>query len=924
MLEESVSFGDWVRQRRRQLDITQAELARRIGCATITVRKIEQDERRPSPQMAELLAENLAILQKEREAFLLRARGKFVSLLDSAHPPTHQPAFLDWSAEKTADEEPLFVAREVELDQLNGWLEEAIQGNGRVGFVTGEAGRGKTSLLAEFARRAQKHHKSLVVANGLCNAFSGAGDPYLPFRQVMGMLAGDVEADWAGGTISQERAVRLWRLAPFTLKTLLTDEQVLIDTFIPSAILARISATHQDSPTDWREALDRIQRDRSRRLNLEQRQLFEQFYELLHRLAARQPLLLLLDDLQWADSATVNLFFHLGRRLPGSRILIVGAYRPSEVALGRLDIDVSENQRHPLEAIVHELKRHYGEIELDLSRFMPDEGQAFVDALLDSEPNQLDADFRQALFWRTKGHPLFTVELLRTLQEQGDLVPDENGHWQAASSLSWGALPARVEAVIAQRIGRLSDDLRQVLRIASVEGETFTAQVVAQALHMEERSLLHALSQELDNRHRLVRERDEIEIGDQFLTHYQFRHALFQQYLYNSLSAAERRLLHGDIARALETLYGDEPGLVVVQLAYHFRHAGERRKALDYARQAAVRAETMYAFDEAIEYVNIALTQIRPGEQPEMRLALLEKLADLHVLLGQHPHAVAIYQEAVGLRRGLPDEDPMTLVLLHRKIGAAVVHMTWFADRQQYEALARNHLDAGLKLVEGQPPHEETIRLLTTLAEEAWYARVHPNWELAEQYANAAIDMAEDLDALVELSAALNTLAAVYGARGLFRERLELSLRRLELSRDPRFEDTREQASILLQTGRAMTMVGEFTRAMSYLQQAETLSRQIQALDLLFYTLRYQAVCYYRMDKWDEVLNIESQWRVLEQQYTNFEERVGPTCFFIALVATIHALRGEMDESLRLRQKSVEVMIANDGPVDGWGRDNHY
>jgi predicted ATPase len=831
---------------------------------------------------------------------------------------------LELSADKTAEQERLFVAREVEMAQLNSWLNEAVQGNGRVGFVTGEAGRGKTGLLAEFTRRAQEQHQTLAVANGICNAFSGAGDPYLPFRQVLSMLAGDVEADWAGGAISRERAVRLWHLAPFTLKTLLVNEQVLIDTFIPSAALARIFAAHQDGPTNWREALSRIQRDRARRHDLEQRQLFEQFYELLHRLAARQPLLLLLDDLQWSDSATINLLFHLGRRLPGSRILIVGAYRPSEVALGRSDVDVGENQRHPLEAVVHELKRLYGEIELDLSRFVPNEGQAFVEALIDSEPNQLDADFRQALFWRTKGHPLFTIELLRTLQEQGDLVLDKNGRWQVTSALSWDALPARVEAVIAQRVGRLSDELRQVLTVASVEGELFTAQVVAQVLQKEERLLMHALSQELDSRHRLVSERDEIEIGDKFMTHYQFRHALFQQYLYNSLSAGERRLLHHDIAHALETLYGDEQELVVIQLAYQFRHAGERRKALTYTNRAAERAETMYAFDEAIKYVNVALTLIRPGEQRETRLALLEKLADLHVLLGQHPQAVAIYQEAVGLRRSLPDEDVMMLVRLHRKIGATVVHMTWFADRQQYEALARNHLEAGLKLIEGRSPHEETIRLLTTLAEEAWFARVHPDWEMAEQHANAAIEMAEELDAIVELSAALNTLAAVYSARGLFRERLDLSLQRLELSRDPRFEGTREQASILLQTGRAMTMVGEFTGAMPYLKQAETLSHQIQELDLLFYALRYQAVCYYRMDKWDDVLNIESSWRALEQQYTNFEERIGPTCFFIALVAAIHALRGEMDESLRLRQESVEVMMANDGPVDGWGRDNHY
>jgi len=924
MLEETGSFGAWVRQRRRALDITQAELAQRVGCATITIRKIEHDERRPSTQMAKLLAERLAIPPEERDAFVRLARGEFVSFPVTSSYRPRVPAFLRAPAGEAEAKESLFVAREEQLAQLDGWLQEALDGNGRIGFVTGEAGSGKTSLLAEFARRAQEQYESPVAARGTCNAFSGAGDPYLPFRQALTMLAGDVESEWASGAISREWAVRLWHLAPYVLQTLLTEGQILIDTLIPGPILARIAASHENSPTNWREMLRHIRQDRVRRAKVEQRQLFEQSYDLLHRLATRKPLLLLLDDLQWADTGTLNLLFHLGRRLPGSRILVVGAYRPSDVALGQSDVDVRQSQHHPLEAIVHELKRHYGEIELNLSRFMPDEGRAFVEALLDSEPNQLDDEFRQALFWRTKGHPLFTVELLRALKEQGDLVQDESGRWLATSSLSWNALPARIEAVVAQRIGRLSEALRGILTVASVEGEIFTAQVVAQALHMDERQLLHVLSQELESRHRLVRERDEIEIGDQFVTRYQFRHALFQQYLYESLSAGERRLLHRDIARALQTLYEEQQASVVVELAHHFRHAGQRQEAFEYARLAADRSEAMYAFDEAIEYVRVALSLIRPGERRETRSALLEQLADLHVSLGQNSRAISIYQEAIDLRRGLPDEQAMTLVRLHRKIGTAVVHMTWFADRQEYETLARTHLEEGLELAESHPPHEETIRLLTTLAEETWYARVHPDWGLAERYASAAIEMAEELDELVELSAAQNTLAMVYGARGLFRKRLALSLQRLELSRDPRFEDTREQASILLETGQAMTMVGEFAEAIPYLEQAESVSRQIWALDLLFFAIRYQAVCHYRMDKWDDVLRLESKWRALEQQYVNFEERVGPTCFFLALVAAVHALRGETDEASRLRDKSVAVMEANDGPKDGWGRENYY
>lgn len=924
MKAETVSFGQWVRQQRRALDFTQAELAQRVGCAAITIRKIERDERRPSPQMAELLVEHLAIPGPEREAFLRLARGQFIAGGSQLRRSDGLPAFLDPSTDPAVAREDIFVAREIELKQLNSWLTVTLAGSGRIGFVTGEAGRGKTSLLAEFARRAQEEQKNLIVAGGICNAFSGSGDPYLPFRDILRMLIGDVEAGWAGGAISREQAVRLWRLAPYTLQTLLSDGQALIDVFIPELILARIAAAHPNSPGNWREELNRIRQERVRRRDIEQQQLFEQFFELLFKLAARQPLLLLLDDLQWADSASLNLLFHLGRRLPESRILIAGAYRPSEVALGRLETGDKDDQRHPLEPVIFEFKRHYGEIELDLGRFLPEAGMAFVEALIDSEPNRFDADFRQALFWRTKGHPLFTSELLRALQEQGDLFKDGEGRWQTSPSLRWDSMPARVEAVIAQRVGRLDNTLREVLTVASVEGEIFTAQVVAQVLQRGELPLLRSLAQELENRHRLVHERDEIEIGEQFLNHFQFRHALFQQYLYNALSPGERRLLHRDVARALESLYGAEQAAIVVQLAYHYRQGGEREKALAFTRQAARQAEAMYAFDEAVEYVHAALSLIRPGDQRELRLALLEQLADLHVSLGERPEAIAIYQEAIGLQGSLLGENRVTLTRLHRKIGMTVAHMTWYEDRQEHELLAREHLQLGLDLVAGRPPHIETVRLLVAVAEESWFSRVQPDWDRSEYYANLAIEMAETLDTPVELSAALNTLAAVYGARGLFRERLQVSLRRLALSRDPRFDDVREQASILTQTGRALTLVGEYSEAIPYLQEAEDLSQRIQALDLLFYALRYQAVCYYRLDQWDAVLGIEDQWRGMAERYTNFEERAGPTCFFIALVASIHALRGRMEQARQLRGESVAVMVANDGPMEGWGRDNHY
>jgi hypothetical protein len=137
-------------------------------------------------------------------------------------PPIEVPAeLLSILAGEGSDGEPaVFVAREGELAQLNSLLERALAGQGRVTFITGEAGSGKTALLQEFARRAQEVHGDLVVANGNCSAYTGIGDAYLPLREIMELLTGNVEARWAAGAMSQGHARRLWRMLPYAAQAL--------------------------------------------------------------------------------------------------------------------------------------------------------------------------------------------------------------------------------------------------------------------------------------------------------------------------------------------------------------------------------------------------------------------------------------------------------------------------------------------------------------------------------------------------------------------------------------------------------------------------------------------------------------------------------------------------------------------------------
>lgn len=567
-----VSFGIWLKQRRQALDLTQAALAEKVGCAVVTIKKIEREERHPSLQMARLLADALAVPRVARNDFIRLARGHHVPSASSLQRAIHPPLFLKQNTESLSKEPPLFVNRKRELAQLNAHLKSAVSGNGRVVFITGDAGQGKSSLMAEFGRQAQVSQPDLVVASGQCNAIVGTGDPYLPFRDILGMFTGDLEGRWAAGNISTEQTMRLWELLPDAIQALLDNGPDLIDSIISGPpLLRRINASLPDR-VDWiAEIQALITKHRAETADLEQSHLLNEMTEILRRLAARRPLLLLLDDLQWADDASMNLLFHLGRRLKGSRMLLLAAYR-SEA-----------NPEHPqkpaeqplLDTVITEFKRYYGDIQLDLNQQTTAERQGFIEALLDSEPNVLGDAFRERLFLHTQGHPLFTVELLHSMQADGTLIRDEDGRWVENMALFPQKLPVKVEAVIEHRISVLDNRLQDILAVGSVEGERFTAQIVAQVLELDEQFILQRLGRELEQTFHLLREQPEIIISQQTLNQYSFEHILFQDYLYNRLSQGERRLYHRQVAQALESIFKDYTQDIITTILYHSNHVGE-------------------------------------------------------------------------------------------------------------------------------------------------------------------------------------------------------------------------------------------------------------------------------------------------------------------------------------------------------------
>jgi len=522
---------------------------------------------------------------------------------------TRLPSFLDGD-EPLEVEQQVFVARSRELGQLDSFLNLALGGQGRVVFVTGETGSGKTALLQEFSSLAQDIHKDLVVVGGNCNARTGIGDPYLPFREILELLTGDVEARWTAGTISRDHARRLWATFPLIVEAILDASPNLIGTLVPGSALRERALAYAPGGVEWADRLNKLVDSRgaiSPASGMHQSDLFEQYSRVLCSLSRSVPLVLVVDDLQWADLGSISLLFHLGRSIKSSQILLICAFRPEEVALGR------DGDRHPLVPVVNEFLREYGESTVNVDEA---DSRTLVEDLLDSEPNDLGHAFRMMFYQQTRGNPLFSLELLRGMQDRGDLVQDQDGQWIEGPALDWETLPARVEAVIGERIGRLDKPLRDVLRAASVEGDEFTAEAVAQVLSTDEREMLGRLSRELDKKHRLIRSQSILRAGGQLLSRYRFRHTLFQKYLYGSLDEVERVYLHEQVGKALKDLYRTEEETPVSadlapKLAWHFQEARIPDKAAFYLQKAGERALQMSAYQEALNHLTGALDSLR-------------------------------------------------------------------------------------------------------------------------------------------------------------------------------------------------------------------------------------------------------------------------------------------------------------------------
>ena len=622
----SGSFGYWVRRRRLALDLTRDALARRVGCSPSALKKIERDERRPSRTMATQLAEALGLPLDQRDRFVAAGLGEVsAERLVGAAPYGDLGSAPAWLVRSRATEQNRVVGRDGEFAWLQSHLSMALEGRGRVLFVTGEAGMGKTALLTGFADRACDVVPDLVVARGAGTTLGGLGDPYFPVRDAFRMLVADRQAPLQADQLAGEQARRLWDFAATVARTVVDSGPRLLDVLVSAEMVSERLGMGVVAPA----IAAAVQGDVS-----------DEVARVLQALSERRPLLVMLDDMQWADTASAELLFHLTRALTDARVLVVCAYRSSEVA-GASGQAAAVLRKSALESV-----RDVGESVLDLDAIDSAAERELCDALLDLEVPELDETLREVLYRRTRGHPLLVLEMIRELKARGDLVRVTTDSWAARPGVNWDHVPARVAAVIEQRFDRLSPEERALLTAAAVEGEYFTAEVAARVARVSVWDAHRLLAERLSRVHGLVREDTVERSGGRSLTRYRFGHAQFQSFLHDRLAEGARAHAHGLVAAELEGLHSDNVEPVVPQLAHHYARAGDVDRAVPYLIQTGDRARLLQAHDEAVAAYGRAVELLRERGDTERLAGALMRIGLTHQTAFDHERAQQAFDEA--------------------------------------------------------------------------------------------------------------------------------------------------------------------------------------------------------------------------------------------------------------------------------------
>lgn len=496
--------------------------------------------------------------------------------------------------------EPRFVGRQGDLEHLRRQAQQAAAGNGCAVFTSGEAGIGKTRLI-DAAADGWTADGQLVVRGNCC--FGAPLGPYVPILEAMSHLL----ADEHGLSIDGRRALAdgLSSWAP-TLSALVTTS--------PTALDLRTALANDFGDAGGGSA--------------EQIRFLDAIHDIFAAAAAHQPLVVVLEDLHWSDAGTMRVLRHLSLHMSDTPILLVGTYRPEDL-LRTDNVDLSN--------LMADWMGQGSCTQIELGRLSRSEMKWLACSLF--HETEFTAAFDDYLYRQCQGNPFIATEVLKLLRSRHAIL-SRNGVWLADVEYDHPALPARVEALVHERLEALSSEERQLLQLAAVAGASFTPALLGRASGLSRVELLGMLFH-LERVHRLL-----TPTSDGGFT---FSHSVIREVLYGELPGELCREYH----RLLAVLLRDGTGTADDDLGRHLFIAEQYGEALPYLLQAADEAERLFSWYEAARLSDDAFTAARAcGATVDVQLTALSRAGKAYGRLPDYDAAMARMQQVRELATG--------------------------------------------------------------------------------------------------------------------------------------------------------------------------------------------------------------------------------------------------------------------------------
>lgn len=641
-----------------------------------------------------------------------------------------------------------FHGREKELATLAQLWEVARAGRGQMALISGARGIGKSSL----ARQAAMLSKAAVVLTGSCR--EGDTQAYRLFAEVLRTYLGTVPPELDDPT-TRRLLQNFTRIVP--------EIQQMMPDYMPEPLLA---PEH------------------------EQLRLMSNLVQFVRQASRERPWVMILEDLQWIDSSSLQLFSYLGRHLTSMSLLMIGIYSEEEIEQG-----------HPLGEILHELSRHSNYVHIPLPPLNQDEVEQLLIELWEQE---VPPDLAGKIYQHTAGNPFYVEEIAKALVDDG-LVVWEEGVRQFPA-LEQIRLPFTSQEAIRRRIARLSPDTLNLLQHAAVLGKTFQFEVLQEMMGLPKWQVLEYLDMALERQ--LIHEAP----GNNLLS---FQQTEIQQMLYEDISSLRRKLLHRQAGEVLEKRAMPLPEQIATELAQHFEQAGDFQNALTYYLEAAHQAKVAFANETAVRWYNRVLEIIansdptQEGDQQSSLVSTHKNIGEVLALLGRYDEALSHYNVVLAITDTIPQSiERNRLVADICRLIASV-----YENKSEYEN-ALSWLDRGLSQLDKNEPTPELVYIYDLIG----WVQVRQG-----QYRNARVPLQHALELAVAIQIpqveinCLRNLGTVHWFLGENEKAREYWERSLSICRET--GDRHNEGKVLNNLGLLSRDQGEYVQAKEYYEQ---------------------------------------------------------------------------------------------------------